>query len=257
MNRQDKDYILNLYSLLNKRGVVTGASSGLGKAITLMLARAGAEVFALSRSGSFKTAVQDMPQGIYHKKIDITDQASVNRLIKNIGRNGLDFLVNNAGITARQAAADFDQRKWQEIQNINITAAFNMAQCMYPYLKKAKNSGRIVNISSMAAHFGFTEVVPYGVSKAAILGLTRGLSVEWAGDNILVNSISPGWFPSDMLRQVMDQDRKTKILQRMPLHRFGEADELAAMVCFLLSPAATYITGQDIAVDGGAMAYGY
>jgi NAD(P)-dependent dehydrogenase (short-subunit alcohol dehydrogenase family) len=81
--------------------------------------------------------------------------------------------------------------------------------------------------------------------------------VEWARDNILVNSVSPGWFPSAMVRQVMDQERKNKIIQRMPLHRFGEPDELAAMVCFLLSPAATYISGQDFAVDGGALAYGY
>jgi len=257
MNSVDKNYILQLHSLENRRGIVTGASSGLGKAITLMLARAGAEVIALSRSGAFKTAPGDVSDGIHHKKINITDYTSIKKLLKEIGNDGLDFLVNNAGITARQQAAEFDQKKWQEIQDLNVTAAFNMARLAYPFLKKAKNGGRIVNISSMAAHFGFTEVVPYGVSKAAISGMSRGLSVEWAKDNILVNSVSPGWFPSDMVRQVMDPDRKNKILQRMPLHRFGEPDELAAMVCFLLSPAATYITGQDIAVDGGAMAYGY
>ena len=257
MSISEKDYIFKQFGLSGKRGIVTGASAGLGKAIALMLARAGAEVFALSRSGAFKSDTKEIPKTIYHKKIDITQNASVKNLITDIGKNGLDFLVNNAGITERQPAADFDMKKWHEIQDININAAFNMAQLVYPYLRKSKNQGRIINISSMAAHLGFREVVPYGVSKAALSGLTRGLSVEWAKDNILVNSVSPGWFPSEMVHQVMDEERKNKILQRMPLHRFGEFDELAAAVCFLLSPAASYITGQDIAVDGGALAYGF
>jgi NAD(P)-dependent dehydrogenase (short-subunit alcohol dehydrogenase family) len=109
----------------------------------------------------------------------------------------------------------------------------------------------------MAAHLGFSEVVPYCTSKAAVLGLMRGLAVEWAGDGILVNAVAPGWFPSEMTRGVMDPDRRKKILARMPLHRFGEPDELAAAVLFLLSPAASYITGHELAVDGGALAFGY
>ena len=109
----------------------------------------------------------------------------------------------------------------------------------------------------MASYLGFSEVVPYSSSKAAVLGITRGLAVEWSADNILVNSVSPGWFPSEMSQQVMDDDRKSKILNRMPLHRFGRPEELAAMICFLASPAATYITGQDFSVDGGALAFGY
>jgi 2-dehydro-3-deoxy-D-gluconate 5-dehydrogenase len=99
--------------------------------------------------------------------------------------------------------------------------------------------------------------VPYNSSKSAVLGITRGLAVEWRNEHILVNSVSPGWFPSEMTQQVMDEDRKAKILNRMPLHRFGKPEELASMVCFLASPAASYITGQDFSVDGGALAYGY
>jgi len=253
-----KDHVFKLFGLQNRRGVVSGASSGLGKDIALTLASAGAEVFALSRSGSFKEAHEGPVQkNIFHKKIDITDLQSLKTLIKEIAKDGIDFLVNNAGITERQPAADFELKQWQDIQNTNVTAAFNLARLLYPYLRKSKTVGRIINISSMAAHLGFKEVVLYGVSKAALTGMTRGLSIEWAKDNILVNSVSPGWFPSPMTSQVMDPQRKEKILQRMPLQRFGDVQELSAVVCFLLSEAATYITGQDIAVDGGALAYGF
>jgi NAD(P)-dependent dehydrogenase (short-subunit alcohol dehydrogenase family) len=109
----------------------------------------------------------------------------------------------------------------------------------------------------MASYLGFSEVVPYCASKSAVIGITRGLAVEWASQNVLVNSVSPGWFPSLMNQQVMDVERQKKILSRMPLHRYGRPEELAAMICFLASPAASYITGQDFSVDGGALAFGY
>lgn len=104
---------------------------------------------------------------------------------------------------------------------------------------------------------GFSEVVPYCSSKGAVLAMTRGLAVEWAADNITVNSIAPGWFPSELTKSVMDEARKEKILARMPFHRFGDTKDLGQMALFLLSDGAKYITGQDFAVDGGALAYGF
>ena len=109
----------------------------------------------------------------------------------------------------------------------------------------------------MAAYLGFSEILPYTSSKSALLGLTRGLAVEWAKENILVNSVSPGWFPSELNKVVMDEERERRILNRMPLHRFGRPEELSPIICFLASQASTYITGQDFSVDGGALAYGY
>ena len=109
----------------------------------------------------------------------------------------------------------------------------------------------------MAAHLGFSEVVPYCTSKAAVCGLTRGLAVEWANDNICVNSVAPGWFPSELSRQVMTPERKAAILGRMPVHAFGDPKDVGEMVRFLLEDGAAYITGQDFAVDGGALAYGF
>lgn len=109
----------------------------------------------------------------------------------------------------------------------------------------------------MSAHLGFSLVIPYCTSKGAVLALTRGLAVEWAQDNICVNSIAPGWFRSKMTEAIVDPEREQKILNRMPLHAYGDTRDLGAMACFLCGPGASYITGQDFAVDGGALAYGY
>ena len=132
-----------------------------------------------------------------------------------------------------------------------------MSQILYPYLKKSKHKGRIINISSMSAHLGFSLVVPYCTSKAAVIGLTRGLAIEWANDNITVNSIAPGWFHSKMLDEVMDDKRRQQILNRIPVHDFGDTKDLGALAAFLIGPHGSYINGQDYAVDGGTLAYGY
>ena len=246
------------FSLEGRRGIVTGGSSGLGLAMSRLLARAGAEVHAFSRSGRVKTgSAESEPCGLHHHAVDVCDQAAAARAIAEIGSAGLDFLVNSAGITVKKAATEFATADFQSIHQVNVEAVFSLCQLAFPYLTQAKGGGRIVNISSMAAHLGFSEVVPYCSSKAAVLGLTRGLAVEWAERNVRVNSVAPGWFPSEMNRQVMNPERQEKILGRMPVHRYGDPEELANMVLFLVSPAASYITGVDFAVDGGALAYGY
>lgn len=246
------------FSLEGLRGIVTGGSSGLGLAISRLLAGAGAEVYVFSRSGRVKSeGAGPDPAGIHHLAIDVEDGAAVLEAIAAIGADGLDFLVNNAGITVKKAATEFSAGEFRRIQQVNVDAVFGLCQAAFPFLSEAKGGGRIVNISSMAAHLGFGEVVPYCASKAAVLGLTRGLAVEWSERKVRVNAVAPGWFPSEMNRQVMDPERQQKILGRMPMHRYGVPEELANMVLFLVSPAASYITGVDFAVDGGALAYGY
>ena len=251
--------LTKLFSLEGKRGIVTGGSSGLGLAMSRLLAEAGAQVFAFSRSGEVKVELSDpLPANVVQVRADVTDYAQVKTAVDEIGADGgIDFLVNNAGITEKGTAEEFDMESFERIQKVNVDAIFHLCKACFPYLKEAEGAGRIVSISSMAAHLGFSQVVPYSASKAAVTGLTRGLAVEWAGENILVNSVAPGWFPSEMQTQVVDDERQRRILGRMPLHRYGNPQELAAMVLFLVSPAASYITGQDIAVDGGALAYGY
>lgn len=244
--------------LENRVGIVTGGSSGIGYAIANTLAKAGATVYALSRTGTVKPGQAPSQPGVIHIKGDVTNYAQMEQIIGDITASaGLDFLVNNAGITQKHRAEVFPMDEFQKILDVNISGIFRLCQICYPYLKVSKTKGRIINISSMAAHLGFSEVVPYCTSKAAVCGMTRGLAVEWANDNICVNSIAPGWFPSEMSKQVMTPERKAAILNRMPVHAFGDTNDLGAMAEFLLSDGAKYITGQDFAVDGGALAYGF
>ncbi|MDC1105869.1 SDR family NAD(P)-dependent oxidoreductase [Prolixibacteraceae bacterium] len=253
--------IEQLYGLKNKTIIVTGASSGLGLSMTILLAQCGAKVYGFSRRGVPDKEIKTVFEGeIIFDKLDVTNKELVALKFKEVaeGNNGtIDVLVNNAGVTIKQKAQEFSVDDWKYIHDINVTALFQCCQAAYPYLTRSTDIGRIINISSMASFLGFTEVVPYCSSKSSVLGITKGLAVEWAQDNILVNSVSPGWFPSEMTQGVMDQERKEKILNRMPLHRFGKPEELAAMIGFLASPAASYISGQDFSVDGGALAYGY
>ncbi|NDW09716.1 SDR family NAD(P)-dependent oxidoreductase [Dysgonomonas sp. 520] len=251
--------IEELYSLKGRTAIVTGASSGLGLNQAIMLAECGAKVFALSRSGKVKVEIdRELPSNITFQTLNVSIEEDIKKVFDEIGKtHGIDILVNNAGITKRVRAEDMPQEDWNSIHDVNVTAVFNCCKHAYPYLKKSEYIGRIINISSMASYLGFSEVTPYCSSKSAVMGITRGLAIEWSRDNILVNSVSPGWFPSEMSQQVMDEDRKSKILNRMPLHRFGRPEELSPIICFLASPAATYITGQDFSVDGGALAFGF
>lgn len=246
--------------LQGKLGIVTGGSSGIGFQIANVLAEAGATVYVISRTGKPKEGYGDSASGVIHVKGDIGDMEAVKALLAEITtKNGgvLDFLINNAGVSFKCRAEDFPMDKFDQIMSVNVKYVFQMCVLCYPYLKKAKGRGRIVNITSMSAHLGFSEVVPYCASKGAVLAMTRGLAVEWANDNICINSIAPGWFRSKMTQQIVDKEREKKILARMPFHEYGDTHDLGSMARFLIGPDASYITGQDFAVDGGALAFGY
>ena len=255
MNHRTADTLETLFSLEGRVGIITGASSGIGLATSLVLAGAGARVYDLSRTRRDNPPVE----GITRLQANVLDTEAVGKLVADIAakEGHIDFLVNNAGMTHKCRAEDFPADQWEKILHTNLGALFNLSKLLYPYLKQSEYIGRIVNISSMAAHLGFSQVIPYCTTKSGVLGLTHGLSVEWVHDNILVNSVAPGWFPSKMSVQVMDDARKEKILNRMPMHRFGDPKDIGSMILFLLSPAASYITGQDFAVDGGALAFGF
>ena len=249
---------MELFDLKGRTGIVTGASSGIGLGTANVLAEAGARGYVFSRTGALKDPSEYCHENIIHIKADVCDRAQMEEKVKEIGeRDGIDFLINNAGVTVKCRAENFKMEDFDRIQAVNVRAVFQLSCLCYPYLKKSPHMGRIINISSISAHLGFSEVVPYCTSKGAVLAMTRGLAIEWANDNITVNSIAPGWFPSEMNKQVMDAERKAKILSRMPVHKFGDTRDIGAMALFLVSDGAKYITGQDYAVDGGALAFGY
>lgn len=247
-------------TLAGKAGIVTGGSSGIGFQIANVLAEQGATVYVISRTGKPKTGVGESAPGVEHLRGDIGNRTEMEALVAQLtSRHGgvLDFLVNNAGVSYKCRAEQFPMDQFDNILNVNVKYLFEMSVVCYPYLKKSPGKGRILNITSMSAHLGFSEVVPYCTSKGAVLAMTRALAVEWAQDNICVNSIAPGWFRSNMTAQVVDAAREQKILNRMPLHAYGDTRDLGAMAAFLIGDGAGYITGQDFAVDGGALAYGY
>lgn len=248
------------FSLTGRVGIVTGASSGIGRGIAHLLADAGAKVYNFSRHPTRTEGLDfELNANVEDVSIDITDLKKLKDTVDQIAAvHGLDFLINNAGITKRVLTEDVDEAWWRAIHKLNADVPFFLAQYCFPYLKESPYVGRVVNISSMAAHLGFDEVVPYCSTKSAVAGITRGLAVEWASSNVLVNSVAPGWIKTNMTNTVADTDRLAKIISRMPLHRYGHPrQDIGAMIWFLISDAACYITGQDIAVDGGALSYGF
>ena len=246
--------------LEGRAGILTGGSSGIGFAIANVLADAGAEVTVVSRTGRPKEGVGESRPGVVHVKGDIGDEAAMKVLCRELAEahgGHLDFLINNAGVSYKCRAEDFPMEEFDRILQTNVRHVFTMSRVCYPYLRESPGKGRILNITSMSAHLGFSLVVPYCASKGAVLAMTRALAVEWADDNITVNSIAPGWFRSKMNQQIVDEAREAKILARMPMHAYGDTRDLGEMARFLLGPGASYITGQDFAVDGGALAFGY
>lgn len=254
------DVLKQFFSLEGRIGIVTGASSGIGRGIAHLLADAGAKIYNMSRKPTRREGVDyALNENVEDIPADVSDLDRLKEIVKDIaGRDGLDFLINNAGITKRIRAEEVDREWWERIHKINVDAVFFMSQFCYPYLKESGHIGRIVNISSMAAHLGFAEVAPYCSTKSAVTGITRGLAVEWAGDNIRINSVAPGWIQTSMTQVVADPQRLEKIVGRMPLHRYGHPrTEVGTMVWFLVADASAYITGQDFAVDGGALSFGF
>jgi NAD(P)-dependent dehydrogenase (short-subunit alcohol dehydrogenase family) len=252
----------NCFDLSNRVAVVIGGTSGIGRAIAAGLAGQGADVIPTGRRANHIEEVCAQVESLGRKTIrqvtDVRDRQSIealrNSVIEEFGR--VDILVNAAGFTFKQPAIKICEEQWSSIMDTNLTGALRTCQLFYDALK-ASGRGRIINIASLSSFVAFHEVAAYCATKTALLSLTRSLAVEWAQDGISVNAIAPGIFPTEMTNGiVLGTARGQELLTRTPMRRFGNPEELVGSAVLLASDAASFITGQCIAVDGGFLASG-
>jgi 3-oxoacyl-[acyl-carrier protein] reductase len=253
-------------ALQGKVALVTGASQGIGKAIAVALGKRGAKVlvnFLPDAGGS--TREQDAKavaaevdaaggQGVV-VGFDVSDSVSVTDAIKAIGteHKGLDILVNNAGVAINGLLMRFTDEQWLKTLQINLNGAFFTIRAAATLLLKAKESGRIINISSVVGESGNGGQAAYAASKAGILGLTMSAAKELASRGVTVNAVAPGFIDTSMTQEHLPEDARAKLLESIPLRKIGKADDIGDAVAFLAGPEAAYITGQVIRVNGGLL----
>jgi NAD(P)-dependent dehydrogenase (short-subunit alcohol dehydrogenase family) len=248
------------FSLSGKKAIVTGASRGIGKAIAIGLAEAGADVAVASRSREYLAETADRIKALGRRSasvvIDVSLATSCAAGIDDAAGAlaGLDILVNNAGIEQACSSLDVDEELWDRILDTNLKGAFFCSQAAAKIMKR-KGSGALLNLCSLTSEVGIPTAVPYGSSKSGLLGMTRALAVEWAPLGIRVNAIAPGYYRTGLTEPFFRDDAwQRSMLEKIPLARFGELKDLVGAAVFLCSPASAYVTGVCLPVDGGALA---
>ncbi|HEX4156363.1 MAG TPA: SDR family oxidoreductase [Acidobacteriaceae bacterium] len=250
-----------MFDLHGKRAVVLGGTSGIGYAIALALADAGADVVASSRR---EEAVEETAAAIERHGVrtlravsDVTDRSSLERLRARVESEmgSISILFNCAGITQRVPTLECSEELWTSILEINLTGTLRGCQVFGRGMVE-RGYGRIVNIASLATFVAFMEVAPYAASKAAVGALTKSLAVEWAAYGVTVNAIAPGIIPTALNSAIIDSPRGQELLMRTPMRRFGSAEELTGAAVYLASDEASFVTGEILVVDGGILASG-
>lgn len=237
------------FSLTGKTALVTGANTGIGQAIAVSLARAGAHVIAAGRSSCAETVSLTGGEAL---QLDFTDPMAA---AKAFSGRPVDILVNNAGIIRRADSLDFTEADWDEVMDINLKAVFFTAQAFAKAALARNAAAKIVNIASLLSFQGGIRVPSYTASKHGIAGLTKLLANEWAAKGINVNAIAPGYIETNNTEALRaDPQRSAEILSRIPAGRWGRPEDIGAAAVFLASPAADYVHGTVLTVDGGWLA---
>jgi gluconate 5-dehydrogenase len=245
-----------LFSLRGRRALVTGASRGLGRALALGLAKAGADVVVTARSaGALEELAAEIRALGRHAETLVLDQSRIETIAPALATvPGIDILVNNAGTEHVCPSEDVTPALWEEIVDTNLKGAFFTAQAV-AHGMLARGWGSIINMCSLTSFVGVPTATPYGASKSGLLGMTRSLSAEWGARGVRVNAIAPGYFRTDMTEVFYrDENWSRSMLGKIPQARFGRPEDLVGVAVFLASDASAYVTGQCIAVDGGYLA---
>ena len=250
------------FDLSGKCAVVIGGTSGLGKAIALGIAEAGADVVAASRRPEETEQVAAEIEGLGRRSlratVDIRDRSSIESLHQRVVESfrKVDILVNAAGITLKTPTLECTEEGWNSVIDINLNGTWRACQ-IFGKTMVTQGFGKILNIGSLTSFVAFNQVAAYGVSKAGVGALTKSLAIELAPHNICVNAIAPGVFPTALNRELIQHTARGRELKmRTPMKRFGEADELVGGAIYLVSDAASFVTGEILVIDGGFLASG-
>lgn len=245
------------------RALITGASRGLGKATAREFARLGADLVLVARGRETLEQVAeslraDTGVSVETQVADVSTEAGRDGLLDALaGGPPVSLLINNAGTNIRKTMADISQEEYRQVQETNLNSCFELCRRLLPALRETAPSA-VVNNASVAGLTALRTGAPYGMSKAAMIQLTRNLGVEWAPWDIRVNAVAPWYIDTPLARQVMDNpEYRDDILGRTPMGRVGRPEEVARTIAFLCMPASSYITGQTLAIDGGFTVYGF
>ena len=248
----------SFFSLKDKLALITGSGRGIGKSLSLALAKSGSDIILTSRSEDELRKVQSQINAIGRECnyfcLDVSQTKDIKKFYSKLNELKLypDILINNAGTEEVRSSEKVDEKLWDKILDTNLKGAFFSSQCFASQLKKNNKSGSIINLGSLSSSIGIPTAVAYTSSKAGILGMTKALSSEWASDNIRVNAIAPGYFRTDLTEVFYKDDNWQKnMLAKIPMKRFGNMEDLHGVAILLASDASSYITGQIIYIDGG------
>jgi NAD(P)-dependent dehydrogenase (short-subunit alcohol dehydrogenase family) len=250
-----------MFDLSGRCAVVVGGTAGIGRAMAVALACAGADVVATSRSSESIDSTAEQIETIGRKTLrivsDVCDRESIQKLHDETiaAFEHIDILLNCAGITRRIPTLECCDEQWNSIMDVNLNGTLRACQVFGKTMIKA-GYGRIVNVASLSTFVAFHEVAAYGASKAAVGALTKSLAVEWAEYGVTVNAIAPGIFPTELNRKLLDSGRGQELIVRTPMARFGTVDEVAGAAVYFAAAESGFVTGQILAVDGGFLASG-